>query len=187
MTGMVPTVISQKSFWHNFMLLHSQSGFGDECGHPRLSLSAVGLVISAVFVGYTSRLPPGIIGYTEHLNLFVLCTPSACIKPMSPNVFHPLYFAEFVVESNICMPKAGNNYTDQLYVHRVMTFFECSSCSSRLTVPLFFFFFFFSSVDGIIVMQSNAKMILDTWKGVFFSIFVEIVHIDILRDAAENC
>ena len=152
---MVPTVISQKSFWHNFMLPHSQSGFGDECGHPWLSLPAVGLVISAMFVGYTSCLPPGIVGYTEHLNLFVLCTPSACIRPMSPNVFHPLCFAEFVVESS--MPKAVNNYTDQLYVHRVITSFECSSCSSRLIVP-----HFFPPVDGIIVMQSNAKMILDT-------------------------
>ena len=69
---MVPTVISQKSFWHNFMLPHSQSGFGDECGRPWLSLPAVGLVISAMFVGYTSCLPPGIVGYAEHLNLFVL-------------------------------------------------------------------------------------------------------------------
>lgn len=54
---------------------------------------------------------------------------------------------------------------------------------SRLIVP-----HFFPPVDGIIVMQSNAKMILDTWKGVFFlPIFTEIVHIDILWDAAENC
>ena len=103
-----------------------------------------------------------------------VCTPSACIRPVSPNVLHPLCFAEFVVESS--MPKAVNNYTDQLYVHRVITSFECSSCSSRLIVP-----HFFPPVDGIIVMQSNAKMILDTWKGVFFlPIFTEIVHIDIL-------
>ena len=65
-----------------------------------------------------------------------VCTPSACIRPVSPNVLHPLCFAEFVVESS--MPKAVNNYTDQLYVHRVITSFECSSCSSRLIVPHFF-------------------------------------------------